>query len=219
MSKVMLHFMNVALLSLLLLAGPAAQAQGLNREQAVQALSATDSVARAEAASRLGEVGTMADAALLARALRDPDEDVRDSAEQAMWRVWSRSGNAEVDALYATGVVQMSVGEVPQSIATFSRIIKLKPDFAEGWNKRATLYFLAGDLRKSLADCDEVVKRNPYHFGVLAGYAQIYARMEYYERALEYSRRALEINPNMTGVKRNIELLERLLEQRRRQTI
>jgi tetratricopeptide (TPR) repeat protein len=219
MSKVMLHFMNVALLSLLLLAGPAAQAQGLNREQAVQALSATDSAARAEAASRLGEVGTMADAALLVRALRDPDEDVRDSAEQAMWRVWSRSGNAEVDALYATGVVQMSVGEVPQSIATFSRIIKLKPDFAEGWNKRATLYFLAGDLRKSLADCDEVVKRNPYHFGVLAGYAQIYARMEYYERALEYSRRALEINPNMTGVKRNIELLERLLEQRRRQTI
>ena len=67
--------------------------------------------------------------------------------------------------------------------------------------------------------CDEVVKRNPYHFGVLAGYAQIYARMEYYERALEYSRRALEINPNMTGVKLNIELLERLLEQRRRQTI
>jgi tetratricopeptide (TPR) repeat protein len=219
MRKLMLHLMHVALLSLLLLVGPAAQAQGLNREQAVQALAATDAAARAEAASRLGEVGTMADAALLARTLRDPDEDVRESAEKAMWRVWSRSGNAEVDALYTTGVMQMSIGELPQSIATFSRIIKLKPDFAEGWNKRATLYFLAGDLRKSLADCDEVVKRNPYHFGVLAGYAQIYARMEYYERALEYSRRALEINPNMTGVKRNIEMLERLLEPRRRQTI
>ena len=208
-----------ALLALWLLAAPALQAQSLNREQAIAGISAIEAVSRAEAASRLGEVGTMADVALLARALRDPDEDVRDNAEQAMWRVWSRSGNAEVDALYATGVTQMSVGDLPQSIATFSRIIKLKPDFAEGWNKRATLYFLAGDLRKSLADCDEVVKRNPYHFGVLAGYAQIYARMEYYERALEYSRRALEINPNMTGVKLNIELLERLLQQRRRQTI
>jgi tetratricopeptide (TPR) repeat protein len=211
--------MQFWLLAMVLHAGPAAQAQGLSREQAVQALSATDAATRAEAASRLGEVGTMADVALLARTLRDPDEDVRDSAEQTMWRVWSRSGNAEVDALYSTGVTQMSVGDLSQSIATFSRIIKLKPDFAEGWNKRATLYFLTGDLRKSLADCDEVVKRNPYHFAVLAGYAQIYARMEYYERALEYSRRALAINPNMTGVKRNIEMLERLLEQRRRQTI
>jgi tetratricopeptide (TPR) repeat protein len=74
-------------------------------------------------------------------------------------------------------------------------------------------------LRKSLADCDEVMKRNPYHFGALAGYAQIYIRLEYYDRALEYSRRALEVNPNLEGVRRNIELLERLLEQRRRRTI
>lgn len=207
------------LLLLLLLTGVAAQAQEQGREQAVQALSAADAAQRAQAVGRLGEVGTMADAKLLVGALRDPDEDVRDNAEQALWRLWSRSGNASIDALYATGVRQMSAGDLQQGIATFSRIIRLKPDFAEGWNKRATLYFLVGDLRKSLADCDQVVKRNPYHFGVLAGYAQIYARMEYYERALEYSRRALEINPNMTGVKRNIELLERLLEQRRRQTI
>ncbi|MEO8740627.1 MAG: hypothetical protein ABI537_13125 [Casimicrobiaceae bacterium] len=214
----MFRAMHVMLLSLLL-AAPAAQAQGLDREQALPALASTDATARAEAASRLGEVGTMADAALLARALRDPDEDVRESAEKALWRLWARSGNAEVDALYATGVRQMSAGDLEQSIATFTRIIKLKPDFAEAWNKRATLYFLVGELRKSLADCDEVVKRNPYHFGVLAGYAQIYVRMEYYDRALDYSRRALEVNPNMNAVRRNIELLERLLAQRRRQTI
>ena len=83
--------------------------------------------------------------------------------------------------------------------------------FTEGWNKRATLYFLVGDLRKSLADCDEVMKRNPYHFGALAGYAQIYVRLEYYDRALEYSRRALKVNPNMDGVRRNIDLIEHLL--------
>jgi len=97
--------------------------------------------------------------------------------------------------------------------------VKRKPDFAEGWNKRATLYFLAGELRKSLADCDEVMKRNPYHFGALSGYALIYIRLEYYDRALEYSRRALEVNPNMDAVRRNVELLERLLEQRRNRMI
>ncbi|TMH56091.1 MAG: hypothetical protein E6H55_17505 [Betaproteobacteria bacterium] len=144
---------------------------------------------------------------------------MRTRAEQAMWRIWARSGDQEVDRLYQVGVEQMSAGDLRQSIATFTRIIELKPDFAEGWNKRATLYFLAGELRKSLADCDEVMKRNPYHFGALSGYALIYIRLEYYDRALEYSRRALEVNPNMDAVRRNVELLERLLEQRRNRMI
>ena len=208
-----------ALVSIFLLTGTAAQSQGLTREQAVQSLSHADAQTRRDAASRLGEVGSMADVTLLVKALRDPDEDTRDHVEQALWRIWARSGDPEVDRLYQAGIQQMDAGDLQQSIVTFTRIIELKPDFAEGWNKRATLYFLVGDLRKSLADCDEVMKRNPYHFGALAGYALIYIRLEYYDRALEYSRRALDVNPNMDGVRRNIELLERLLEQRRRQVI
>ena len=208
-----------ALASILLLSGTAAHAQELSREQAAQALSKADTQTRRDTISRLGEVGTMADATLLVNALRDADEDVRARAEQAMWRIWARSGDQEVDRLYQAGVEQMSAGDLRQSIATFTHIIELKPDFAEGWNKRATLYFLVGDLRKSLADCDEVLKRNPYHFGALAGYVQIYVRLKYYDRALEYSRRALKVNPNMDGVRRNIDLIERLLEQRCRQMI
>ncbi len=141
------------------------------------------------------------------------------SPSRSIWEIWARSGDAEVDALYRIGVAQMAAGDLQQSIATFTRVIRQKPDFAEGWNKRATLYFLAGDLRKSLADCDEVMKRNPYHFGALSGYAQIYVRLERYERALDYSRRALEINPNLDGVRRNMEVIEHLIEQRRRQSI
>jgi tetratricopeptide (TPR) repeat protein len=213
------HVLVSALVSILLLTGTAAQSQGLSREQAVQSLSHADAQMRRDAASRLGEVGSMADVTPLVKALHDPDEDTRDQVEQALWRIWARSGDPEVDRLYQTGIQQMNAGDLQQSIVTFTRIIELKPDFAEGWNKRATLYFLVGDLRKSLADCDEVMKRNPYHFGALAGYALIYIRLEYYDRALEYSRRALDVNPNMEGVRRNIELLERLLEQRRRQVI
>ena len=208
----------LALASILAFVGATAQVQGQSREQAVQALSQSDARMRRDAVSRLAEIGTMADVKLLVNALRDDDRDVRDQAEQAMWRIWSRSGNPEVDRLYQKGVAQMEAGDLQQSIVTFTRIIELKPDFAEGWNKRATLYFLAGELRKSLADCDEVIKRNPYHFGALAGYAQIYVRLEYYDRALDYSRRALLINPNMDGVKRIMEMVERMQEQRRRQT-
>jgi tetratricopeptide (TPR) repeat protein len=209
------HALTSALVSLLLLASTAAQPQTLSREQAAQSLSDSDAQTRRDAASRLGEIGSMADMPLLVRTLRDPDEDTRDRAEQAIWRIWARSGDQEVDRLYETGIEQMNAGDLQQSIVTFTRIIELKPDFAEGWNKRATLYFLAGDLRKSLADCDEVVKRNPYHFGALSGYAQIYIQLEYYDRALDYSRRALEVNPNLDRVRRNIYLLEHLLEQRR----
>jgi tetratricopeptide (TPR) repeat protein len=213
------HALLPAFLSMLLLTGIAARADELSREQAVQRLSQTEPQIRLEAILRLSEVGRMADVKPLVTTLRDPREDIRQYAEQAIWRIWGRSENQEVDRLYQTGIEQTNAGDLEQALATFTRIIEIKPDFAEGWNKRATLYFLVGDLRKSLADCDEVMKRNPYHFGALAGYAQIYTRLEYYDRALEYSRRALEINPNLDGVRRNIDVIERLIAQRRKQMI
>jgi len=213
------HALLIIFVSMLLLPGPTAQAGELSREQAVKRLSHVTAQARREATARLGEVGIMADVPALLKELRDSDEDTRQRAEQAIWRIWARSGNQEVDALYETGIEQMNAGSLQQAIVTVTRIIELKPEFAEGWNKRATLYFLVGDLHKSLADCDEVMKRNPYHFGALSGYALIYTRLEYYDRALEYSRRALEVNPNLDGVKQNIGLLEHLLAQRRKQMI
>ena len=194
-------------------------AEGLSREQALESLSRDDPQVRREAASRLGAIGTMDDVPPLVRALRDPDADTRGEAQDALWLIWSRSGDAEVDRLYNVGVDQMAGGDLEAAIATFTRIIELKPDFAEGWNKRATLYFLTGELRKSLADCDEVMKRNRYHFGALAGYAQIYIKLEQYERALQYARRALEINPNLDGMRRAVEALEHAIEERRRSTI
>jgi len=80
----MLHALLSALMLLLLLAGTAAQAEGLSREQAVQALSHADMQMRRDAVIRLGEVGMMTDMPLLVSALRDPDADTRGHAEQAM---------------------------------------------------------------------------------------------------------------------------------------
>jgi tetratricopeptide (TPR) repeat protein len=208
-----------ALAAILLLGGSTLQAEEPSREQALAQLRHADAATRRAAIAWLADAGTMDDVPALVRALRDADEDARAAAEQALWRVWSRSGDPAVDTLFQTGLRQMEGGDIAEAIDTFSRVIAMKPDFAEGWNKRATLYFLAGDLRKSIADCDEVLKRNPQHFGALAGYAQIYARLEYYERALDYSRRALAINPNLDGVRRNIVVLEHLVEQRRKQAI
>lgn len=208
-----------ALLPLLFLASAADSAPSLNRAQALQALVQAEAPLRRQAAGRLGEVGVMADTAALLQALRDTDAETRAQAEQALWQIWGRSGDVRVDRLYRGGVAQMKRGDLRRGISTFSRIIALKPAFAEGWNKRATLYFLAGEYAKSLADCAEVIRRNPNHFGALAGYGQIYLKLEDYELALEYFRRAIGVNPNMDSVRLNILLLEQLLEQKRRNMV
>ena len=77
------------------------------------------------------------------------------------------------------------------------------------------MLFLAGDFKRSLADCDQVMKRNPHHFGALAGYGQIYFQMKQYDKAIEYWKQALQENPNMAGVEVNIEIAEKLRAEAR----
>jgi tetratricopeptide (TPR) repeat protein len=191
----------------------------LTREEALADITKPDLETRRRAAAWMGEVGRMADAPVLLRALSDDDEVVRVLAEHSIWKVWSRSGDAEADSLLQIGIEQMSRGDGPAAVETFTKVIERKPEFAEAWNKRATVYFLMGEHEKSLKDCDEVMKRNPSHFGALAGYGQIYLRLDEPERALEYFRRALRINPNLRGVAEMIPQLEQLLTERRKGTI
>ena len=189
---------------------PAAAAAGppVTRQQASRALPSADVATRRAGASQLGEVGRMGDVAALVKALRDRDEETRAIAEAAIWEIWGRSGDAEIDELYQKGLQLMNFGAAREAIQVFTMIISRKPEFAEGWNKRATLYYSIGEYEKSLRDCDEVMKRNPLHFGALAGYGLIYIQLNQPERAVDYFKRALKINPNMPGVAQNIELLE-----------
>ncbi|MFN0162363.1 MAG: tetratricopeptide repeat protein [Burkholderiales bacterium] len=183
----------------------------LSREAALRRIEAAGPPQRVEALAALSRRGRMEDTEIMTRRLQDVDQGVREAAESALWILWSRSGDAAIDALFKRGMEQMNPSQAEEALATFSQIIRMKPDFAEGWNKRATLLFHLGRLRESLADCDEVMRRNPHHFGALAGYGQIYAHMQEYERALEYFERALRINPNMHGVKVNSELMRKLI--------
>ena len=161
----------------------------------------------------------MADQPLLLKRLRDNDENVRGFAQEGLWRLWSRSGDAAIDRLMAAGIEHLQEARFKEAIAAFSDAIRRRPDFAEGWNKRATAHYLAGDFRRSLADCDEVVKRNPFHFGALSGYGQIHFQLGEPEKALLYWRRALEVNPNMQGVEANIHGVEEMLKEKKGRTI
>ena len=215
--------MTAAVLALAWLIGAAPVAAPapppVTRDQALADIGKSDPETRRRAVAALAEVGEMGDAPVLLRALRDDDEVVRALAEQSLWRVWSHSGDAQVDALFDEGVEQMQMGAADEAIRTFTLIIDKKPDFAEGWNKRATIYYLVGEYEKSLRDCDEVMKRNPDHFGALAGYGQIYLQLDKPEQALAYFERALKVNPNLHGIEAAVRELRRLMIETRKGTI
>jgi tetratricopeptide (TPR) repeat protein len=200
-------------------APPAAFPAPKNHAEAVAGLKHSDAADRAEAVAWLAVNGRMADQALLLARLRDEDDDVRGYAEQGLWLLWMRSGDPAIDRSLAEGAALMAAGRLPEAIAIFSEVIRRRPAFAEGWNKRATAYYLAGDYRRSLRDCDEVIKRNPQHFGALSGYGQIYFLLERFDKAIEYWRRALAVNPNMAGVEINIQGAEELLKEKRGKSI
>jgi tetratricopeptide (TPR) repeat protein len=132
--------------------------------------------------------------------LRSPSEATR--AEAIAW-IANRGGMADAPLLH-------------ERLRDDSETLR---EFAEGWNRRATVHYLAGEYKKSIADCDEVLKRNPQHFGALSGLGQVYFKLEDYERSLAWFRRALEVNPNMLGVEINIQGIEELLKDQRRRSI
>ena len=208
---------GVALLLVLVIATSASAK--MSRDAALQALGQGDPEARRQAVTALGAMGTFDDVPKLAAALRDSDPLVRRLTERALWEVWSRSGDRDIDRLFAVGVEQMNDQQGAAAVQTFSEIIRRKPEFAEGWNKRATVYYVLGEYAKSLADCDEVMKRNPYHFGALSGYGMIYMELNEPARALTYFERTLAVNPNLESVAEAVQMLRRLLIQQRRDAV
>jgi tetratricopeptide (TPR) repeat protein len=200
--------------TLTLLATPAFP-QALNsRQDALAALASPDAATRAEAVVWIARNGSAADASPLYERLRDESALVRGYAEQALWMLWTRSGDAAVDRLMERGAHEMEAGRHREAIAAFSEVVRRKPAFAEGWNKRATVLYLAGQYRRSLADCDEVLKRNPRHFGALSGAGLNHLKLEQYGEALAWFRRALDVNPNMNGIELEVRALEKYLRDR-----
>jgi tetratricopeptide (TPR) repeat protein len=204
-----------AALGLTVPAAPAFPAPPVERAAALAGLHDPDPAKRADAIAWIASHGSMADAELLHERLRDANPVVRAYAETGLWALWSRSGDPQVDALMVRGVDEMNGGRLAEAVASFSEAIRVRPQFAEAWNKRATAYFLMHEYRKSIADCAEVLARNPKHFGALSGLGQIYLALDDPEQALKWFRRALEVNPNMPTVEYNVKALEEALKKRR----
>jgi tetratricopeptide (TPR) repeat protein len=199
---------------LALLAAPLhMRAQTQQLRERLQSLDSSSVSERREALNWLAHYGAFTGVATIVKSLKDEDQGVRSLAEQALWAIWSRSGSPHVDDLLSTGGHLMSQGSLWQAVQFFDEVISQKPGFAEGYNKRATAWYLLGSYKKSLADIDLTLDRNPYHFGALSGAGYCMIRLKRYGEAVVCLQRALKINPNLEGVRELIGALTKQLQR------
>jgi tetratricopeptide (TPR) repeat protein len=132
--------------------------------------------------------------------------------EQEILRRFSRSGSATADLLMSWAVDAMEKKNYPLALDVLDQIIVVKPDFAEAWNRRATVYFLNDDYGESLSDIRQTLALEPRHFGALAGFGMILKAMDRNAEAISVFRRALEINPRLDKVRESMKELEKETE-------
>jgi tetratricopeptide (TPR) repeat protein len=137
--------------------------------------------------------------------------DAAQPIEAEIWGIWLRSDNDAVNQLMALGVARLNEGDFNRALAVFDRIVTLAPNFAEGWNKRATTLYLMGRYTESKSDIDRVLGLEPRHFGALSGLGLCNSQLHQPKEALEAFQRALAVNPNLPAVERNIDELKKQL--------
>jgi tetratricopeptide (TPR) repeat protein len=143
--------------------------------------------------------------------LADPDYQGWPRAESDIRRAWSRSGSAAMDLLLKRGEEALDAGDTAAAIEHLTALTDHAPDFAEGWNARATAFFLAGEFGPSLADIARTLALEPRHWGALAGLGAILDEMGNPEGALKAFRRSYALHPHQQDVKDAIDRLEKQL--------
>ena len=137
-------------------------------------------------------------------ALRGPDAARAARAAAALWQRWHQAGQPALDAMMRDGIAAMERQDFGEAETIFSRLIRVAPDFAEGWNKRATLRFVVKDYEGSIADCGETLARNPNHFGALSGQGLCHMALGQFREAAAVFRRALAVHPHLTSAPHNL---------------
>jgi tetratricopeptide (TPR) repeat protein len=147
--------------------------------------------------------------------LARPEQPGWEQIEQSIMMEWSKSGSPAMDLLLRRGQAAMAHGNLDVAIEHFSALTDHAPDFAEGWNARATAFFMAGEYGLSVADIERTLALNPQHFGALSGLGIILDELDYDSEALEAFRATVAIHPHRPDVKDAIERLEKMVEGER----
>ena len=143
-----------------------------------------------------------------------PDEASAKYVEGQIWALWTQTRSDTTALLMLRAKAAMDANNNEVALKLLDAVIKLKPDYVEGWNRRATLYYLTNDYTRSMADIEQVLVREPRHFGALAGLGMIMQELGDDKRALDAFRKALAINPHLDKVPERVKTLTEKVEGR-----
>jgi tetratricopeptide (TPR) repeat protein len=143
-----------------------------------------------------------------------PDEASARHVEARIWAMWMQTPSDTAALLMSRAKTAMDAQKVDIALKLLDSVIKLRPDYVEAWNRRATLYYLKSDYAHSLQDIQQVLVREPRHFGALAGLGMIMQDIGDDRRALEAFRRALAVNPHLEKVPDMVKSLTEKVEGR-----
>ena len=143
-----------------------------------------------------------------------PDDESARHVEARIWALWMQTPSDTAALLMARAKIALDQQQTDVALKLLDAIVKLRPDYVEAWNRRATLYYLKNDYGDALADIQQVLAREPRHFGALAGLGMIMQDLGDDKRALEAFRKALEINPHLEKVPELVKQLSEKVEGR-----
>jgi tetratricopeptide (TPR) repeat protein len=143
-----------------------------------------------------------------------PDEASARHVEARIWALWMQTPSDTAALLMLRAKAAMEAKKVDIALKLLDAVVKLRPDYIEAWNRRATLYYLQNDYTRSLEDIRQVLIREPRHFGALAGLGMIMQELGDERRALEAFRKALAVNPHLEKVPDLVKMLTEKVEGR-----
>jgi tetratricopeptide (TPR) repeat protein len=143
-----------------------------------------------------------------------PDEASAKHVEARIWALWLQTPSDTAALLMTRAKAAMDAKQMDVALKLLDSVVKLRPDYVEAWNRRATLYYLQNDYTRSLEDIQQVLVREPRHFGALAGLGMIMQDLGDEKRALEAFRKALAVNPHLEKVPELVKTLTEKVEGR-----
>jgi tetratricopeptide (TPR) repeat protein len=143
-----------------------------------------------------------------------PDDDSAKHVEARIWALWSQTTSDTTALLMTRAKTALDAKQVDVALKLLTAVVKLRPDYIEGWNRRATLYYLQNDYTRSLEDIEQVLVREPRHFGALAGLGMIMQELGDDKRALDAFRKALAVNPHLEKLPEMVKTLTEKVEGR-----
>jgi tetratricopeptide (TPR) repeat protein len=143
-----------------------------------------------------------------------PDEASAKHVEARIWALWMQTPSDTTALLMSRVKAAMDAQQMDVALKLLDAVVRLRPDYVEGWNRRATLYYLQNDYAHSLQDIEQVLVREPRHFGALAGLGMIMQDLGDEKRALDAFRKALAVNPHLDKVPELVKTLTEKVEGR-----